>query len=140
MNKTDVLETLAVLGFEVEEIPDFGFLFRYEGLSIVYMPDDDENFLRFAAPHMFDVTEDNRAFVLEIVNETNLTIKYSKVCVYGDQVWAFYEHRLFGESDLEDIIEHSLLLTHATVALFHRKVEGGDIEGSDEDNEKEGGE
>jgi len=66
MNKTDVLETLAVLGFEVEEIPDFGFLFRYEGLSIVYMPDDDENFLRFAAPHMFDVTEDNRAFVLEI--------------------------------------------------------------------------
>ena len=74
------------------------------------------------------------------MNETNLTIKYSKVCVYGDQVWAFYEHRLFGEGDLEDIIEHSLLLTHATVALFHRKVEGGDIEGSDEDNEKEGGE
>lgn len=139
MNKTDVLEKLAVLGFEVEEIPEFGFLFGYEGLSIVYMPDDDENFLRFAAPHMFDVTEGNRAFVLEIVNETNLTIKYSKVCVYGDQVWAFYEYRLFGEDKLEEIVEHILLLIQATVALFHRKVEGGDIECSD-DNEEEGGE
>ena len=140
MDKTDVLETLATLGFEVEEIPEFGFLFVYEGLSIVFMPDDDENFLRFAAPQIFDVTEDNRAFVLEIVNDTNLTIKYSKVCVYGEQVWAFYEYRLFGEDKLEEIVEHCLLLIHATVALFHRKVEGGDIGGSDGDGKKEGDE
>ena len=131
MNKTDVLETLAVLGFEVEEIPEFGFLFRYEGL---------ENFLRFAAPNIFDVTEENRAFVLDVVNDTNLTIKYSKVCVYGDQVWAFYECRLFGEGQIEDIVEHSLLLLHATVALFHRKIEGEDLETDDNDKEEEGGE
>ncbi len=140
MNKTDVLETLAILGFEVEEIPDFGFMFRYEGLALVYMPDNDENFLRFAAPNIFDVTEENRAFVLDVVNDTNLTIKYSKVCVYGDQVWAFYECRLFGEGQIEDIVEHSLLLLHATVALFHRKIEGEDLETDDNDNEAEGGE
>ena len=140
MNKTEVLEKLEVLGFDFEEMPDFGYIFKYEGLTLIFMPDNDEDFLRFAAPNIFDVTEDNRAFVLEVVNETNLTIKYSKVCMYCDQVWAFYEYRLFGENELEDIVEHSLLLLHATVALFHRKVEGEDMETDDNDNEEKGDE
>lgn len=141
MNKTDVLETLGVLGFDVEEIPEFGFLFKYEVLTLVFMPDNDENALRFVVPNIFDVTEENRAFVLDVVNGTNLTIKYSKVCIYGDQVWAFYECRLFGEGQLEDIIEHCLLLLQATVALFHRKIEGEDFDaGNDDNDEKEGGE
>lgn len=139
MNKTDILETLAVLGFDVEEIPELGFVFKYEVLTLVYMPDSDEKALRLVVPNIFDVTEDNRAFVLEVVNETNLTIKYSKVCIYGEQVWASYECRLFGEGQLEDIIEHSLLLLHATVALFHRKIEGEDFDTEKDDNEEEGG-
>lgn len=137
MDKNEVLEKLEVLGFDIEEVPDFGYVFKYEGLTLLFMPDDDEDFLRFAAPNMFDVTDENRAFVLEVVNETNLTIKYSKVCVYGEQVWAFYEYCLFG-GDLEDIIEHSLYLIRATVALFHRKVEGGDIEEKENDEEEKG--
>lgn len=139
MNKTDIVETLTVMGFEVKGIPKFGSLFKYERLPVAYMPDNDENFLRFAAPNIFDVTEENRAFVLEVVNETNLTIKYSKVCVYGDQVWAFYERRLFGERDIEDIIEHCLVLLKATVSLFHRKIEGEDFDSDDIENEEEGG-
>lgn len=140
MDKNEIIDTLAVLGFEVEEIPEFGFMFRHEGLAIVYMPDDDEDFLRFAAPNIYDVTEDNRTFIMDVVNDTNLTIKYSKVCIYGDQVWAFYEYRVFGEGHIEDILEHSLMLLHATVSLFHRKIEGGDFDFDDNDNEEEGGE
>ena len=139
MDKNEVLEKLEVLGFDIEEVPDFGYIFKFEGLTLLYMPDDDdENFLRFAAPNIFDVTDENRAFVLEVVNETNLTIKYSKVCAYGEQVWAFYEYRLFGDGELEDIIEHSLYLIRATVVLFHRKVEGGDIEEKENDEEEKG--
>ncbi len=135
MDKNEVLEKLEVLGFDIEEVPDFGYIFKFEGLTLLYMPDDDEDFLRFAAPNVFDVTDENRAFVLEVVNETNLTIKYSKVCAYGEQVWVFYEYRVLG-GELEDIIEHSLYLLRATVALFHRKVEGGDIEEKESDDEK----
>ena len=138
MNKTKVLEELEVLGFDIEEVPDFGYVFKYEGLVFIYMPDDDENFLRFAAPNFFDVTKDNRAFVLEVVNDTNLTIKYCKACVFGDQVWAFYEYRLFGDNELEEIIEHCLHLLYATVGLFCRKVDGEDEEDDDNDNEEEG--
>lgn len=128
MNKNEVLETLEVMGFDIEEVPDFGYIFKYEGLTLLFMPDDDENFLRFAVPNVFDVTDENRSFVLEVINDTNMTIKYSKVCAYGEQVWVFYEYRLIGDGELEEIIGHSLLLLRATVALFHRKVEGEDIE------------
>ena len=141
MNKTDILETLGVLGFEVEEIPEFGFLFRYEGLALVYMPDSDENFLRFAVPNIYDVTDENKRFVLEVVNDTNMSIKYSKTCVYGDSVWVFYEYRLFGEDNLEDIIEHSMLLLQASYFLFHRKLEGDDtLPGEDEDDDDDNNE
>lgn len=137
MEINEVLEKLEVLGFDiVEEVPDLGYVFAFEGLTVMYMPDEDENFLRFAAPNIFDVTDENRAFVMEVVNDTNLSIKYSKVCVYGEQVWAFYEYRVFDEGELEDIIEHSLYLIRATVALFHRKVEGGDMEVIDNEEEK----
>ena len=138
MNKNEVLEKLELLGFDIEEVPDFGYIFKFEGLALVYMPDNDENFLRFAAPNIFDITAENRAFVLEVVNETNLTIKYSKVCAYGEQVWVFYEYRVFEDGNLEEIIEHSIYLMSATVALFHRKVEGGEIE--ETDNEEKGDE
>lgn len=135
MDKKEVLEKLEVIGFEVEEVPDFGYVFKYEGMNILFMPDDDEDFLRFAAPHIFEVTDENRASVLEIVNDTNLGIKYSKVCVYGEQVWVFYELRLFGENDLEEIIEHSLFLLRATVAVFLRKIDGEDFEDMKDEND-----
>lgn len=136
MDKNEVLKKLEVLGFDIEEVPDFGYLFMYEELKLLYMPDDDENFLRFAAPNIFDVTDENRGYVLEVVNETNLTIKYSKVCALDEQVWVFYEYRLFGNGELEDIIEHCLLLIRATIALFHRKVDGEDLEDFDDEAEK----
>ena len=126
MSKELVLEKLESLGFSVVDAHEFGYVFKYEELTLLYMPDDDENFLRFALPNIFDVTAENRPFVLEVVNDTNMTIKYSKTCVFGESVWVFYEYRLFGDDNIEVIIEHGLLLLQATVGLFHRKIEGDD--------------
>ena len=136
MSKELILAKIEELGFSIEEAGDFGYVFKYEELTILYMPDDDENFLRFAVPNIYDVTDENKPFVLEVVNDTNMSIKYSKTCVYGDSVWIFYEYRLFGEDNLEDIIEHSMLLLQASYFLFHRKLEGDDtLPGDDEDDD-----
>lgn len=136
MSKELILAKIEELGFSIEEAGDFGYVFKYEELTILYMPDDDENFLRFAVPNIYDVTDENKPFVLEVVNDTNMSIKYSKTCVYGDSVWVFYEYRLFGEDNLEDIIEHSMLLLQASYFLFHRKLEGDDtLPGEDEDDD-----
>lgn len=136
MSKELILAKIVELGFSIEEARDFGYVFKFEELTILYMPDDDENFLRFAVPNIYDVTDENKRFVLEVVNDTNMSIKYSKTCVYGDSVWVFYEYRLFGEDNLEDIIEHSMLLLQASYFLFHRKLEGDDtLPGEDEDDD-----
>ena len=135
MSKELILAKIEELGFSIQEAGDFGYVFNFEELTILYMPDDDENFLRFAVPNIYDVTDENKWLVLEVVNDTNMSIKYSKTCVYSDSVWVFYEYRLFGEDNLEDIIEHSLLLLQASYFLFHRKLEGDDtLPGEDEDD------
>lgn len=126
MSKDLVLEKLESLGFSVLDAHEFGYIFKYEELTLLYMPDDDEFFLRLALPNIFDVTAENRPFVLEVANDTNMTVKYSKTCVFGESVWVFYEYRLFGDDNIEAIIEHGLLLLQATVELFHRKIEGDD--------------
>ena len=136
MSKELVLEKLESLGFSVVDAQEFGYVFEYEELTLLYMPDDDENFLRFALPYIFDVTAENKPFVLEVVNDTNMTIKYSKTCVFGESVWVFYEYRLFGDDNIEAIIEHGLLLLQATVGLFHRKIEGDDVFPQPEDDSK----
>jgi len=136
MSKELILAKIEELGFSIEEAGDFGYVFKFEELTILYMPDDDENFLRFAVPNIYDVTDENKRFVLEVVNDTNMSIKYSKTCVYGDSVWVFYEYRLFGEDNLEDIIEHSMFLLQASYFLFHRKLEGDDtLPGENEDDD-----
>ena len=122
MSKELVLEKLESMGFSVVDAHEYGYVFEYEELTFLYMPDDDENFLRFALPNIFVVTAENRSFVLELVNDTNMTIKYSKTCVFGENVWIFYEYRLFGDDIIETIIEHGLLLLQATVGLFHKKI------------------
>jgi hypothetical protein len=126
MSKELVLEKLESLGFSVMDARELGYMFEYEEFTFLYMPDNDEYFLRFALPKIFYVTEENRPFVLEVTNDTNMTIKYCKTCVFGESVWVFYECRLFGDDNIEAIIEHGLLLLRATVGLFHRKIEGDD--------------
>ena len=137
MDKELVFSKLEELGFTLEDAGDLGFIFRYEELNILYMPDDDENFLRFAVPGIYDVTEENKELVLEVVNDTNMSIKYSKTIVYGDDVWIFYEYRLYSEDYLEQIIEHGMLLLKATYYLFYRKIEGDDTLPSEDDDDND---
>ena len=135
MNKELILSKLEDLGFMLEEAGEFGHIFKYEGLAILYMPDDDDNFLRFAVPSIFDVTDENKDFVMEVVNATNIAIKYSKTCVYGDEVWVFYEYHTFEDEHLEEILEHTMLLLQATYYLFNRKIDGDDTLPEEDEDE-----
>lgn len=143
MSKELVLSKFKELGFALEDAGELGYFFKFEELNFLYLPDeDDENFLRLAVPNIFDVTADNRSLVMDVVNETNMSVKYSKTCVSNDNVWSFYEHRLFGEDNLEDIIEHGIRLLQVTVGLFYRKIEGDDTlpgeKGNSDETKEEG--
>ena len=41
MNKEKVLNQLEELGFALEEAGEYGYFFKFEGLNVLYMPDDD---------------------------------------------------------------------------------------------------
>ena len=78
--KKIVLEKLCSMGFEPTLVGDIGYVFNYEEVNFLYMPDDDDDkFLRIAIPQMFEVTDENRIAVLEAMHETSLLLKYAKV-------------------------------------------------------------
>ena len=123
-----VLEQLRSMGFDPTPADELGYMFRYEGLDLLYIPDeDDEEFLRIVVPNIFEVTDENRADVLEAIQSTALTLKYSKVAiVFQSSVWAIYEHRLCPADDMTELLEHIIRVLDATTFVFHRKVSGDD--------------
>ncbi len=136
MKKELIINTLKEQGFDLQELDDLGYLFQYGDSKFLFMPDDnDDEMLRFALPSIYDVNDDNRAMLLELLNEVNLCIKYTKVCQYMDGIWVFYEHRLSDNEDIAGLIEHILNLMLFTTFIFHKKV-NGDFEYDNEEEEQ----
>lgn len=137
--KKIVLEKLCSMGFEPTLVGDIGYVFNYEEVNFLYMPDDDDDkFLRIAIPQMFEVTDENRIAVLEAMHETSLLLKYAKVNImFESAVWALYEHRLVTSKGIEDLLEHVIQVLHATAMVFYKKINGDDfdIPGSDKSEE-----
>ncbi len=132
MNQKEIiLDQLKVMGFEPVELGDVGYVFKYEDMNYLYMPDgDDEHFLRIVIPHLFEVTDENRTAVLDAMHETGLMLKYAKVCImYENAAWAIYEHRLNSTDDLSDLLEHIIRVLEAAAHVFYKKINGEDVMG-----------
>lgn len=141
MNQKEIiLDQLKAMGFEPIELGDVGFVFKYEDMNYLYMPDDDdEQFLRIVIPHLFEVTEENRMAVLEAMHETSLLLKYAKVNImYESAAWAVYEHRLTTTDNLPELLEHIIRLLEAAAHVFYMKINGEEVAGrSDETSDEE---
>ena len=133
-----IFNELTAMGFEPVKLGDAGYIFSYEKLAFLYMvDDDDENFLRIAVPHIFEVTDENRGEVLEAINATAELLKYSKVFImYETAAWAFYEHRLFSYDHLPELLEHIIQTLEVTTHLFLSKMNGEDIRPNPEKREE----
>lgn len=132
-----ILDILKDLGFQMREVSDFGYGFSYEGINLLFTPEeDDDEFLRLTAPCIYESDEDKKPFVLDLINEVNCKIKYSKTCLVNNDVWAMYEIRLASEADLEEHVRYGILILQATVRLF-RKYLDGDGEDSSNESDKE---
>ena len=138
MNQKEIiLDQLKVMGFEPIELGDAGFVFKYEDMNYLYMPDDDdEQFLRIVIPHLFEVTDENRVAVLDAMHETGLMLKYAKVCImYENAAWAIYEHCLTSTDNLSELLEHIIRVLEAAAHVFYKKINGEDVMGRSEESE-----
>ena len=126
MIKENVLTALSALGFIPEEIEGYGYRFDYEGLTLLYsVEDDDTKSIAFAAPNLFDVSEDNRVAVLEALVRLAGKVKYVQPCIMFDsQVWINYQHYLGDSEVTPDLIEHIIRVLAYSTIKFHNIING----------------
>ena len=125
--KEKILEAFAELGFQLEQMDDFGYGFSYEGTNFIFMPNaDDEDFLNICVPGIYDLEEESPLLFIELMNKINSTLKYIKAYELGKSIWLFYERELFGDEDLAKVISRMIL------HLFSRKAMA-EIKSNEED-------
>ena len=120
--KEKILEAFAELGFQLEQMDDFGYGFSYEGTNFIFMPNsDDEEFMNICVPGIYDLEEESPLTFIELMNKINSTLKYIKAYELGKSIWLFYERELFGDEDLAKVISRMILHLEAGL-MFSRKA------------------
>ena len=136
--KEKILNALVALGFDLEQLDDFGYGFQYEGTNFIWMPNDiDESFLNIAIPAILEKgdTDDNNFY--ELMNMLNSNMKYIKANTLGDSLWLFYERDVYDENeDLERILTRMIVHLHGSLMEFRKAIcEANKDSGDDSDND-----
>jgi hypothetical protein len=114
-----VLQAFSLLNVSVGKVANVGYGFLYNNLYMLYMPaKQDRQLIRIAVPK---ICKDN-ACLNDVVNMMNLSTKYINFSVLGDDVWAIYEHHIFGGTELTTIISHMLNQLSTAVFTFQNEI------------------
>lgn len=125
MIKNDILKALDNLGFTVDEFGGHFYHFEYEELNYLYNYDErDEDFLFLSIPNIFQVTEENAAMVMPVINQANNIVKYAKITYSQEMVWATLEYPLFDWVNIEELLEFAIKVLQSTAATFDRVLRG----------------
>lgn len=126
MIKKQVLDALSTLGFIPEEIEDFGYSFEYEGLTLIYPVDnDDDSSVTLIAPGIFDISPDNRQEVVEAMLTLCQKMKYVQPNIMlEDKVWLNYQHYLGDNAVTPELVEHMIRVLAFSTLTFHKIING----------------
>ena len=98
--KEKILEAFRELGFKLEEEEGMGYCFKYEGLNLLYMyNENDEEFLNIALPGIVEAEDDKMLQICALLEKINSTLKYIKAYMLGNSVWLFYERELIEQRE-----------------------------------------
>ncbi len=82
--KEKILEAFENLGFKLKEVDGMGYGFKYEGLNMLYMHNEnDEDFLNVSLPGIMDIDESNGLKACVLLEKNQL---YPEVC-QGIHTW-----------------------------------------------------
>lgn len=145
--KEKILEALANLGFKLDALENLGYVFDYEDIHFYYRcSDDDESFLNIGIIGIYDYDGDKVSQYCAVSEKINATMKYVKAYTFIDGLGLFYERELFGDENLETVLQYmifhleaSLIFARKTIAeieaAFAEGAEHSDSEASDIDND-----
>jgi len=111
--KEKILAAFKTLGFEMEQLEDYGYLFHYEGLAMLWLLNEDEDFLHICIPNVYEQDEDEDLLYYRLMDKINNTMKYVKANGANGHIWLSYERQIIGEENFEE------LLPNMIVALEH---------------------
>lgn len=132
--KEKILNALVALGFDLEQLDDFGYGFQYEGTNFIWMPNDnDESFLNIAIPAILEKGDTDDSNFYELMNMLNSNMKYIKANTFGDSLWLFYERDVYdGNEDFERILTRMIVHLHGSLMEFRKAIYEANKESSDD--------
>ena len=125
--KAMMMEYLQNEGFR-PEATDYGLDFKCEGKNFVFFNDeDDEQYFRLMMPNIFDVTDENRDFVLRALNIINTEIKVIKAYTpVPDSIWIGFEVLVDSTPILGDLVPRAIGMLNAGQKRFYEAIESGE--------------
>lgn len=108
--KEKVIEHLGALGFMLENHEDICFQFEFEGLTMLYLYEEEApDCLWLAVPGVFEVNDENRdAANAKMVKLCEL-VRYVQPTVTQDDVVSInYQHCMAGTEPTEELLEHMI--------------------------------
>lgn len=133
--RENIKNAFETLGFELEELDDFGCKFEYEGSNYLWMYcDNDDDFLNIALPGVLDLEKTDEMLFYKLMDHLNGTLKYVKVNMLYDSMWFFYERELLGNEDLERVIPRMISHLYHAIEMLHKGLEGCSTDASQEDS------
>lgn len=122
--KEKIKNAFEALGFELEELDDFGCKFEYEGSNYLWMySDNDNDFLNISLPGVLDIENVDEMLFYKLMDHLNGTLKYVKVNMLHDSMWFFYERELMGDEDLERVIPRMVSHLYHAMDMLHKGFE-----------------
>lgn len=135
MTKNDILKALDNMGFTVDEFGGHFYHFEYEELNYLYNYDErDEDFLFLSVPNIFQVSEENAAMVMPVINQANNIVKYAKITYSQEMVWATLEYPLFDWVNIEELLEFAIKVLQSAATTFNRVLRGDFVEKEGEED------
>lgn len=131
--KEKIKNAFEALGFELEELDDFGCKFQYEGSNYLWMYcDNDDEFLNISLPGVLDLEKVDEMLFYKLMDHLNSTLKYVKVNMLHDSMWFFYERELMGDEDLERIIPRMISHLYHAMDMLHKGIEKRSADDNDD--------
>lgn len=131
--KEKIKNAFEALGFELEELDDFGCKFQYEGSNYLWMYcDNDDEFLNISLPGVLDLEKVDEMLFYKLMDHLNGTLKYVKVNMLHDSMWFFYERELMGDEDLERIIPRMISHLYHAMDMLHKGIEKRSADDNDD--------
>lgn len=130
MVKDDVLSAFSTLGFIPQEVEGMGFEIDYEGLTIFYPVEEDEESVNLIVPGVFEITDENKAEVYNAIVELGGKMKYlQSYIMFENKVWLNYAHYLGENNVTPKLIEHMITVLAYGTANFHKIINGDENDG-----------